>query len=109
MSTDRIEKTVLLPAPRERVWRAVGLAENFGSWFGAAFILLLPGQIHALIAWAAKLVGADIGIETLSHLPYAVYGGMIILFLLLEPMGLGKLYGNVRNYLMVWPFGYVRK
>lgn len=37
MSTDRIEKTVLLPAPRERVWRAVGLAENFGSWFGADF------------------------------------------------------------------------
>jgi len=28
---------VLLPAPRERVWRAVGLAENFGSWFGADF------------------------------------------------------------------------
>jgi branched-chain amino acid transport system permease protein len=24
-------------------------------------------------------------------------------------MGLGKLYGNVRNYLLVWPFGYVRK
>jgi branched-chain amino acid transport system permease protein len=24
-------------------------------------------------------------------------------------MGLGKLYGNVRNYLMVWPFGYARK
>ena len=37
MSTDRIEKSVLLRAPRERVWRAVGLAENFGSWFGADF------------------------------------------------------------------------
>ncbi len=33
----------------------------------------------------------------------------LILFLLVEPMGLGKLYGNVRNYLMVWPFGYSRK
>jgi branched-chain amino acid transport system permease protein len=29
--------------------------------------------------------------------------------LLIEPMGLGKLYANVRTYLMVWPFGYVRK
>lgn len=37
MSTDRIEKSILLPAPRERVWRAVSLAENFGSWFGADF------------------------------------------------------------------------
>jgi branched-chain amino acid transport system permease protein len=24
-------------------------------------------------------------------------------------MGLGKLYANVRNYLLVWPFGYARK
>jgi branched-chain amino acid transport system permease protein len=37
------------------------------------------------------------------------YGAAIIAVLLIEPMGLGKLYGNVRNYLMVWPFGYVRK
>lgn len=37
MSTDRIEKSVLLPAPRAQVWRAVSLAENFGSWFGADF------------------------------------------------------------------------
>ena len=37
MSTDCIEKSVLLPAPRSRVWRAVSLAENFGSWFGADF------------------------------------------------------------------------
>lgn len=37
MSTDRIEKSVLLPAPRDRVWRAVSMAENFGSWFGADF------------------------------------------------------------------------
>ena len=86
-----------------------GLASIIGSWFGAAFILLMPGQINALIAWIAKLLGADIGIETLAHLPHAVYGALIIGFLLIEPMGLGKLYANVRNYLLVWPFGYARK
>ncbi|MBL8360831.1 MAG: branched-chain amino acid ABC transporter permease [Rubrivivax sp.] len=86
-----------------------GLASIIGSWFGAAFILLMPGQIHTLIAWIAQAVGADIGVETLAHLPYAVYGGMIVIFLLVEPMGLGKLYGNLRNYLLVWPFGYARK
>ena len=86
-----------------------GLASIIGSWFGAAFILLMPGQINALIAWIAKLLGADIGIETLAHLPHAVYGALIVGFLLVEPMGLGKLYANVRNYLLVWPFGYARK
>jgi uncharacterized protein YndB with AHSA1/START domain len=36
-STDRIEKKVLLRAPRERVWRAISDSTQFGSWFGAAF------------------------------------------------------------------------
>ncbi|HVT95495.1 MAG TPA: SRPBCC family protein [Bryobacteraceae bacterium] len=34
MSTDRIEKSVLLRAPRGRVWRAVAEAREFGEWFG---------------------------------------------------------------------------
>ena len=32
--TDRIEKQVLLRAPRSRVWRALTDAAEFGSWFG---------------------------------------------------------------------------
>jgi uncharacterized protein YndB with AHSA1/START domain len=32
--TDRIEKTVVLNAPRQKVWQAVSVAEKFGSWFG---------------------------------------------------------------------------
>jgi len=34
MSTDRIEKTVVLKAPRPRVWRAIADAQEFGAWFG---------------------------------------------------------------------------
>ena len=86
-----------------------GLGSIIGSWFGAAFILLLPGQINAFVAWVTRLAGAQVSVETLAHVPYAVYGGLIIAFLLIEPMGLGKLYANVRNYLLVWPFGYARK
>lgn len=37
MSTDRIEKKILLRAPRERVWSAISDAQQFGSWFGVAF------------------------------------------------------------------------
>lgn len=33
-STDRIEKTVHLKAPRARVWQALTDAEQFGQWFG---------------------------------------------------------------------------
>jgi len=37
MSTDRIEKKVLLQSTRERVWNAVSDAAQFGRWFGVAF------------------------------------------------------------------------
>jgi uncharacterized protein YndB with AHSA1/START domain len=37
MSTDRIEKEVVLRAPLERVWRAISDADEFGRWFGARF------------------------------------------------------------------------
>jgi branched-chain amino acid transport system permease protein len=86
-----------------------GLGSIIGSFFGTAFILLLPGQMNALVAWLSRIMGLDLGAETLAHIPHMVYGATIILVLLVEPMGLGKLYGNVRNYLLVWPFGYVRK
>src|SRR6266550_8276504 len=32
-STDRIEKRVMLRAPRSRVWRALSNAQEFGTWF----------------------------------------------------------------------------
>lgn len=32
-STDRIEKRVVLRAPRARVWRAISTPEEFGAWF----------------------------------------------------------------------------
>src|SRR5277367_5095451 len=34
MNTDKIEKQVLLRAPRSRVWRALTDAKEFGAWFG---------------------------------------------------------------------------
>jgi uncharacterized protein YndB with AHSA1/START domain len=37
MNTDRIEKKILLRAPRQRVWRALSDSAEFGSWFGMKF------------------------------------------------------------------------
>ena len=42
-TTDRIERKVVINAPRERVWRALADAEEFGRWFGAN----LAGQTFA--------------------------------------------------------------
>lgn len=37
MSTDRIEKKILLRAPLKRVWRSLSDSNEFGAWFGAKF------------------------------------------------------------------------
>ncbi|QWP77233.1 SRPBCC family protein [Lysobacter sp. K5869] len=42
-STDRIERQILLKAPRAKVWRALADAESFGEWFGVK----LQGQRFA--------------------------------------------------------------
>lgn len=34
---DRIVKTTVLRAPRDRVWRAVSDSQQYGAWFGAKF------------------------------------------------------------------------
>jgi len=36
-TSDRIEKQILLHAPRARVWRALTNADEFGRWFGVKF------------------------------------------------------------------------
>ena len=41
--TDRIERSIVVNAARERVWRALSNAEEFGTWFGAN----LKGQSFA--------------------------------------------------------------
>jgi uncharacterized protein YndB with AHSA1/START domain len=44
-ATDRIEKAIVLRAPRSRVWRALTNAQEFGAWFGATFEgAFKPGQ-----------------------------------------------------------------
>jgi uncharacterized protein YndB with AHSA1/START domain len=44
--TDRIERSIVINAPLERVWRAVSNAEEFGTWFGVNLkgMSFAPGQ-----------------------------------------------------------------
>jgi uncharacterized protein YndB with AHSA1/START domain len=35
-STDRIERSIVLKAPRSRVWRALTNPKEFGDWFGVS-------------------------------------------------------------------------
>lgn len=86
-----------------------GMGRVIGSYFGAGFILLVPIFAERLVRWATAALGVPIPAATLAHVPLLMFGVLIVVFLLVEPLGLAKVYDNVRNYLLVWPFGYTRK
>ncbi|MBI2748312.1 MAG: branched-chain amino acid ABC transporter permease [Burkholderiales bacterium] len=84
-----------------------GLGSVLGSIFGAAFVTLLPIAIRLLMEnyGGFLFAGADIN-NLIPNLRLIVFGGLIILFLVLEPEGLNRLWRNIRNYFRVWPFSY---
>jgi len=86
-----------------------GLGSTIGTFFGVALILLMPGFVNEVVAGGAQGLGLRLNVETLAHIPNAVYGALIIIILMIEPLGLGKLYSNIRDYLMVWPFDQIKK
>jgi branched-chain amino acid transport system permease protein len=86
-----------------------GLGSVLGSFFGAALILLAPLMLNNLIDSMTRAVGLDIGTDFRTHAPLMIFGAMIVGFLLLEPLGLAKIYDNVRKYFLVWPFRHTGK
>lgn len=86
-----------------------GLGSVLGSFFGAALILFAPIVLNNLIGTLATGFGLDIGADLRAHLPLMLYGALIIGFLLIEPLGLAKIYDNIRNYFLVWPFRHARR
>jgi len=62
-STDRIEKSVVLRAPRARVWEALTDAQAFGQWFGV--------ELAGPFAPGARLTGR-ITHEGYEHLPFEI-------------------------------------
>jgi uncharacterized protein YndB with AHSA1/START domain len=67
MSNDRIEKKILLHAPRKRVWRALTDSAEFGTWFGIKFDgpftpgacvrgMVAPTTVNAEVAKAQKQI-----------------------------------------------------
>lgn len=37
MSTDKVEREIVLKAPKAKVWKAISNASEFGAWFGVDF------------------------------------------------------------------------
>ncbi len=79
-----------------------GLGSVLGSFFGAAFIVLLPIFLNQ----APALFGVHLSTALVSHLEAMIFGALIILFLIVEPHGLARLWQIGKEKLRRWPFPY---
>ena len=81
-----------------------GLGSIMGSFFGAAFIVVLPIALNQFLPLLAGLVGIEISTAGVSHAELMVFGGLIVWFLIVEPHGLAKLWSIGKQKLRLWPF-----
>ncbi|MFN3548109.1 MAG: branched-chain amino acid ABC transporter permease [Mesorhizobium sp.] len=79
-----------------------GLGSLVGSFFGAAFIWALPIILRA----GPPMIGIPIAAETAFHITSMIVGALIVIFLILEPHGLARLWQIGKEKLRVWPFPY---
>ncbi len=76
-----------------------GLGSIFGSFAGAAFLVLLPVLLKNILVgslgWSTDLA---------AHFEFVIVGAMIIAFLIMEPHGLAQLWRVAKEKLRLWPF-----
>ena len=77
-----------------------GLGSIVGSFFGAAFIVLVPVVLDHVPGW----FGIPLAVDTTSHIEHMVFGSLIVFFLIAEPHGLAKLWTIGKEKLRMWPF-----
>jgi branched-chain amino acid transport system permease protein len=84
-----------------------GLGSVLGTVFGAAFVTLLPILIrYAMEAFSGVFFSQATVLNLIPALRLTLFGVLIIVFLIVEPEGLNRLWRNIRSYFRIWPFAY---
>ncbi len=81
-----------------------GMGSIMGSFFGAAFIVVLPIALNQFLPLFLGLFGISISTAGVSHAELMIFGGLIVWFLIVEPHGLAKLWSIGKQKLRLWPF-----
>ena len=80
-----------------------GMGSLLGALLGAAFVTLFPYAIEALLGLLPNVQALAADIFAVN---YAAFGVVMILFLVLEPLGLVGIWHRLQNYFLMWPFKY---
>ena len=81
-----------------------GMGSIMGSFFGAAFIVILPIFLSQFLPFVGAVIGVPISTATASHAELIIFGALIVWFLIVEPHGLAKLWSIGKQKLRLWPF-----
>ncbi|MDP2794241.1 MAG: branched-chain amino acid ABC transporter permease [Sulfurisoma sp.] len=81
-----------------------GMGSIMGSFFGAAFIVVLPIFLNQMLPWLGELVGLSISTAAVSHAEFMIFGALIVFFLIVEPHGIARLWSTGKEKLRLWPF-----
>jgi branched-chain amino acid transport system permease protein len=81
-----------------------GLGSIMGSFFGAAFIVILPIFLNQFLPWLGSLVGVVISTAGVAHAELMIFGALIVFFLIVEPHGLARLWSTAKEKMRLWPF-----
>tara|TARA_B100000927_G_scaffold142322_1_gene114744 strand:- start:445 stop:1521 length:1077 start_codon:yes stop_codon:yes gene_type:complete len=76
-----------------------GLGSIFGSFAGAAFLVLLPVLLKNVL-----VTGLGWPTDLAAHLEFMIVGFLIIVFLIVEPHGIAQLWRVAKEKLRLWPF-----
>ena len=76
-----------------------GLGSIFGSFAGAAFLVLLPVLLKNVL-----VTGLGWPTDLAAHLEFMIVGSLIIVFLIMEPHGIAQLWRIAKEKLRLWPF-----
>ena len=81
-----------------------GLGSIMGSFFGAAFIVVLPIFLNQALPALGALFGVTISTAAVAHAELMIFGALIVFFLVVEPHGLARLWSTAKEKLRLWPF-----
>jgi branched-chain amino acid transport system permease protein len=81
-----------------------GVGSVLGSFLGAGFIVLLPIVLNLVVPPLSEATGIEISHAIVSNLELMIFGALIIFFLIVEPLGLARLWQITKEKLRLWPF-----
>ena len=81
-----------------------GLGSIMGSFFGAAFIVVLPIFLNRALPALGNLIGVHVDTALVSHAEFMIFGALIVFFLIVEPHGIARLWSTAKEKLRLWPF-----